>query len=77
MLQPSSILSVPGRLVDAAWLAGHIGATDLVVQRITAGAAETLAIGTDYSVTGGETDAGGTLVRTAATNGATLRIRRS
>lgn len=31
MLQPSSILSVPGRLVDATWLAGHIGATDLVV----------------------------------------------
>ncbi|MBN8848148.1 MULTISPECIES: hypothetical protein [unclassified Sphingomonas] len=63
----STVFAVPYRFKAA---------TDLVVQRITAGAAETLAIGTDYSVTGGETDAGGTLVRTAATNGATLRIMR-
>ncbi|WP_287459185.1 hypothetical protein [Sphingomonas sp.] len=52
-------------------------ATDLVVERIADGAVASLTLGIDYSVTGGDTDAGGTLTRTAATTGATLRITRS
>lgn len=51
-------------------------ASDLVVDRVIGGGALPLQLGIDYSVTGGATDAGGTLTRTAATNGATLRIRR-
>src|SRR5437660_550247 len=51
-------------------------ATDLVVERIADGAVASLTLGIDYSVTGGDTDAGGTLTRTAATTGATLRITR-
>lgn len=51
-------------------------ASDLVVQRIAEGTAIALQLGTDYAVTGGGTDAGGTLTRTAATAGATLRIQR-
>lgn len=49
---------------------------DLIVERIAAGVATVLVPGVDYAVTGGSTDAGGTLVRTAATSGATLRIAR-
>lgn len=51
-------------------------AADLVVERILDSGLVTLAIGVDYTVTGGETDAGGAVKRTAATNGARLRIRR-
>ncbi|MBY0301234.1 glycosyl hydrolase family 28-related protein [Sphingomonas ginsenosidimutans] len=51
-------------------------ASDLVVERIAGGVATALSLGVDYSVTGGSTDAGGTLTRTAATAGATLRIAR-
>lgn len=51
-------------------------ATDLIVERIAAGQVGVLTIGVDYSVVGGVNDAGGTLTRTAATAGATLRIRR-
>jgi hypothetical protein len=50
---------------------------DLVVERLLAvGGRQLLTLGTDYSVTGGATDAGGTLTRTVATIGARLRIRR-
>ncbi|WEK43651.1 MAG: hypothetical protein P0Y64_02115 [Candidatus Sphingomonas colombiensis] len=52
-------------------------AGDLVVERISGGDVSRLALGVDYSATGGETDAGGTLTRTAATSGATLRITRA
>lgn len=52
-------------------------ASDLVVERILAdGSVVTLALSVDYTVTGGSTDAGGTVTRAAATSGATLRIRR-
>ena len=51
--------------------------TDLVVERIQAdGTVLTLAIGADYTVSGGETDAGGSIRRAVASSGATLRIRR-
>jgi len=52
-------------------------ATDLIVERIVAGDVITLAIGVDYAVVGGQSDSGGTVTRTAATAGATLRIRRN
>ncbi len=54
-------------------------ATDLIVERIITGTGTvtTLAIGVDYAVVGGQTDAGGTITRTAATNGAMLKIRRN
>ena len=51
-------------------------ASDLVVERLIGGDVIVLQLGTDYSVTGGATDAGGTLTRLSATNGATLRITR-
>ena len=51
-------------------------ASDLVVERIAGGVATALSLGVDYAVTGGSTDAGGTLTRTAPTAGATLRITR-
>lgn len=51
-------------------------ASDLVVERLSDGVVATLQLGTDYSVTGGMTDAGGTLTRTVATNGAILWITR-
>ncbi|WP_294277565.1 hypothetical protein [uncultured Sphingomonas sp.] len=51
-------------------------ASDLVVERLGDGSVITLQLGTDYTVTGGATDAGGTLTRTVATAGATLRITR-
>lgn len=51
-------------------------ASDLVVERLRNSAVSTLALGVDYSVTGGGTDAGGTITRTAATSGAMLRISR-
>lgn len=51
--------------------------TDLVVDRLLAiGVVVPLVFGVDYAVTGGATDAGGTLIRTAATSGGTVRIRR-
>lgn len=50
--------------------------TDLVVERLVDGAVSLLSIGADYAVSGGSTDAGGTITRSAATIGATLRIRR-
>ena len=51
--------------------------TDLIVERVRFdGTVVTLALGTDYTVTGGSTDAGGTVIRTAAGSGAKLRIRR-
>lgn len=50
--------------------------TDLVVERITAGDVATLTLNIDYTVSGGLTDAGGAVVRSVATSGATLRIRR-
>lgn len=52
-------------------------ADGLTVDRIVDGVSIPLAVGIDYSSTGGETDAGGTLTRTAATSGGVLRIRRS
>jgi hypothetical protein len=52
-------------------------AADLVVERIINGVTIPLALGADYTVAGGATDAGGTVTRTAATNGALLQIRRS
>lgn len=52
-------------------------AGDLIVSRIAAGVETVLALGTDYTVTGGDTDAGGTLTRLVATNGASLKITRS
>ncbi|WP_308815578.1 glycosyl hydrolase family 28-related protein [Sphingomonas sp. GV3] len=52
-------------------------ATDLIVERIfDTGQVTLLAMGSDYTVSSGATDAGGTVTRTTATNGATLRIRR-
>ena len=51
-------------------------ASDLVVERIAGGNSIPLSLGIDYSVTGGDTDAGGTLTRTAAANGAVLRVTR-
>lgn len=53
-------------------------ASDLVVERILpdGDGVITLVLNVDYTVTGGSSDAGGTLTRAAATNGATLRIRR-
>lgn len=51
-------------------------ATDLIVERIADGNVSPLTIGVDYTVSGGGTDAGGTVTRTAATGGATLRLRR-
>lgn len=51
--------------------------SDLIVERLLAGGGvQRLALGTDYTATGGTTDAGGMLSRTVATAGATLRIRR-
>lgn len=64
----STVFAVPYRFKAPA---------DLVVERIAAGVAVRLTLGIDYAVTGGETDAGGTLTRTAATNGSMLRITRS
>lgn len=52
-------------------------ATDLIVSRIADGIETVLVLGTDYTVTGGSTDAGGTLVRSVATNGASLKIARA
>lgn len=49
---------------------------DLIVERLLDGDVQLLTRGVDYAVTGGATDAGGTLTRTIATNGAQLRIRR-
>jgi hypothetical protein len=50
---------------------------DLVVDRLFAdGSTLMLAPGVDYTVAGGATDAGGVVTRTAATTGATLRVRR-
>lgn len=51
-------------------------AGDLVVSRIAGGVETVLLLGADYTVTGGDTDAGGTVTRMAATNGATLQIAR-
>jgi hypothetical protein len=52
-------------------------AGDLVVDRVLPdGAIVPLTLGADYTVTGGATDAGGTVTRTAATTGGRLRIRR-
>ncbi|WP_336866919.1 hypothetical protein [Sphingomonas sanguinis] len=51
-------------------------ASDLVVERLIGGESIALQLGTDFSVTGGATDAGGTLTRLSATNGAILRITR-
>ena len=51
-------------------------ASDLSVSRIAAGIETPLTLGVDYTATGGDTDAGGTLTRTAATNGAQLKIAR-
>lgn len=51
-------------------------ANDLVVDRVVNGDVLPLQLGVDYSVTGGTTDAGGTLTRLAKTNGAVLRITR-
>lgn len=51
-------------------------ASDLVVERLVDGTVVTLQLGTDFSVSGGTSDTGGTLIRTVATNGATLRITR-
>ncbi|TCP35922.1 hypothetical protein [Sphingomonas sp. BK235] len=51
-------------------------AEDLVVERVADGAVIVLRLGVDYRVVGGETDAGGTLTRTEASAGATLRVRR-
>lgn len=49
----------------------------LIVERLLAdGSVFTLVPGVDYSVSGGATDAGGTVLRTGATNGGRLRIRR-
>lgn len=63
----STVFPVPFRFKAAG---------DLVVDRVAAGVAVRLQLGADYSVTGGDQDSGGTLTRTAATNGATLRINR-
>ncbi len=52
-------------------------ASDLIVERVAGGVVQLLTLGIDYSVTGGETDAGGTLTRAAASVGAVLRIRRA
>lgn len=49
---------------------------DLVVQRIMGGIAITLQRGVNYSVTGGTTDAGGTLTLTTVVAGSILRISR-
>lgn len=52
--------------------------TDLIVERIlTDSRVVELTIGTDYTVSGGQTDAGGSVTRATATTGANLRIRRS
>lgn len=51
-------------------------AGDLVVSRIIAGVETVLALGVDYTVTDGNTDAGGTLTRSGATTGGKLRIER-
>jgi hypothetical protein len=51
--------------------------SDLIVERLMPDATiVVLTLNVDYTVTGGETDAGGTVTRTAATNGAKLRISR-
>jgi len=50
--------------------------TDLIVERLLASGVQTLSIGIDYTVSGGATDAGGTVTRKAASSGARLRIRR-
>lgn len=52
-------------------------ASDLVVERLIDGAIVTLQLGVDYTVVGGTTDAGGTLTRSVAAQGATLRITRA
>jgi hypothetical protein len=49
---------------------------DLTVERIIGGVVQPLVLDVDYTVSGGATDAGGTIARSVATNGATLRIRR-
>lgn len=51
-------------------------AADLVVERVLGDVVLPLTLDVDYSVTGGQTDAGGTVTRGAVTNGAMLRIRR-
>lgn len=51
--------------------------THLEVKRIAVdGTVTVLAYGVDYTVTGGSTDAGGTVTLIASTSGATLKIRR-
>lgn len=51
--------------------------THLEVKRIAAdGTVTVLTYGVDYTVTGGSTDAGGTVTLIASTSGATLKIRR-
>lgn len=59
--------AVPFRFLDGA---------SLEVKRVNAGVVTTLAYGVDYTVSGGETDAGGTVTLFASVAGATLKIRR-
>lgn len=63
----STVFPVPFRFLADA---------DLVVERIIAGVVTVLALTTDYTVAGADAALGGSITRTAATNGATLRIRR-
>lgn len=63
----SVLFAVPFRFKDKR---------DLVVDRIVDGVAARLVLDVDYTVAGGDTDAGGTLTRLAATSGGTLRIQR-
>ncbi|MET4895729.1 hypothetical protein RN629_00985 [Sphingomonadaceae bacterium jetA1] len=64
----STVFAVPFRFKAAS---------DLVVERLFGDQVLTLQLGTDYVVSGGQTDAGGTLIRNVSTNGAVLRITRS
>lgn len=48
----------------------------VIVERVFDGAVVPLTLGVDFTVAGGNTDAGGTVTRTAASTGAILRIRR-
>lgn len=52
-------------------------AGELVVQRIVGGAVQLLLPDTDYSIAGGQTDAGGTVTCTISVAGAMLRILRA
>lgn len=53
-----------------------LAAADLIVERIVNGVVTVLTLGTNYSVTGGATDAGGTVTLVTTVSGAKLRIRR-